>query len=98
VAFCDDELWNRENNAEIVPSIVAVKRIIKKGEYENKIKFCRYVSIDDDPVLKEYAIRSLPETIVFVNGNVLYWVEGEGSVSKDVEKIEQLLMDAIGKT
>jgi hypothetical protein len=97
VAFCDDELWNREGYEYVVPSIVAVKRIIKKREFENKIKFCRYFSIRDDPILRQYAIQSLPETIIFTNGNVLYWVEGVGSIDKDVEKIEKLLSDAIEK-
>lgn len=107
VAFCNDATWNRETGRmsanctykHAVPSIVALKRIIKKGEYEDKIKFCRYSFFRyGDHVLEKYTKPELAnEIIIFTNGNVFYRVKSTGSVEEAVENIESVLQEAIGE-
>jgi hypothetical protein len=104
VVFCYDQIWEGSTNwegyalvSEDLRSIAAIKRIIEAGEYENKIKFCRY----------PWSIRTLrtkynlgwwyPIIVIFTNGDVFYTVKGTGSIEKDVKEIETILTQAINE-
>jgi hypothetical protein len=107
VVFCTDELWRRYRtiyfsrlgHTQPAPIIIAVKRIIKEGEYENKIKFCKYYrESSNDPVGAEYDIKWLPTTIVFRDGSVFWKAEGGGCFAEDcIETLEVILKEAIGE-
>jgi len=102
VVFCSDKLWNRdrirfspEYGVYIQPSpvILAIKEIIRDGQYENKIKFCRYYTASrSDPVCMEYNIKWFPTTVIFADGSVFWMDEGAGCLVEDSrEEIEEIL-------
>ncbi|MFC2049801.1 hypothetical protein ACFLTN_01320 [Chloroflexota bacterium] len=104
VVFCNDELWNRTrarfvpelgSYAQPSPVILAIKEIIRDGQYENKIKFCRYYTASrSDPICVDYDIKWFPTTVVFMDGSVFWIGEGPGCFLEDSrEKIEEILRD-----
>ena len=104
--FCNDEVWSRDRTryspeyglyVQPSPVILAIKKIIQSGQYENRIKFCRYyMASRSDPVCQEYNIQWFPTTIVFRDGSVFWKAEGAGCiVDKDREKIEGILREVI---
>ena len=108
VIFCTDELWNRkragysselEMYVQPAPIIVAVKRIINEGEFEGKIKFCKYYSAPpNDPLKAEYDIRLWPTTMIFRDGSIFWRTEAAGCfVDETMENIEVILKESIGE-
>lgn len=106
VVFCNDEIWNRDRwryspeyglYVQPSPVVLAIKEIIQSGQYENRIKFCRYyMASRSDPICVEYNIQWFPTTIVFRDGSVFWKAEGMGcTVEKEGVKIEGILKQVI---
>jgi hypothetical protein len=106
VIFCNDEVWSRDRTryshelglyVHPSPAILAIKQIIQSGQYENRIKFCRYYTASrTDPVCKDYDMQWFPTTIVFKDGSVFWKAEGAGCIAdKEREKIEGILNNVL---
>jgi hypothetical protein len=108
VVFCNDEIWSRDRwrysheygmYVQPAPVVLAIKEIIRSGQYENRIKFCRYSTISrTDPLALEYNLQWFPSTIVVKDGSVTWKGEGAGCLPGDErEKIEGILNDVLNE-
>ncbi len=107
VIICNNELWNRKSvswsSKEPSAAILAIREIMKEDEYNDKVKFYRYIipdgsynqatkSFDNDSICKELNVKWCPTVIIFKDGNIIRKFEGGGcTVKKSKEKMEQEL-------
>ena len=114
VVFTHEELWNMKRATPVMggytdpaPVILAVKEIIKEGEYKNKIKFCKYYTCSgDNTICEEYSIKTnRPPTVIVFRYGSIYWTDEEGGwcyvsdemIEEDKDKIEAALREALGE-
>ncbi|RKX72369.1 hypothetical protein DRP43_00955 [candidate division TA06 bacterium] len=107
VIFCSNELWNRKSAPwslkKPTPIILAIKGIIKEGQYIGKVKFRGYIVpdgsynqttkyFDKDSLCKEINIKWLPTVIMFENDSIIEKFEGGGCTAEESKgQIEQEL-------
>ena len=105
VTFCPEVLWHRVNqeyDPEIeyyrqpLPTVMAVRSIIRGGEFEGRVKFYKYYisssELNEDPVAVEYGIKSSLEAVLFKDGAVIGEIGGTCCTPRErKEEIETAL-------